>query len=421
MLGGGIYVISGTAAGMIGPALVFAYLFTGILAMFTAINYAEIASSIPKQGGGYTFAHDTVGGLPAFLAGWFLMIGNIVACGLYALAVAHTLVVFIPDGTQYIALIALFIIAITFVTNTVSVRSVSGVLGILNIVQAIILFTFVAVGLLFIDPINLTPWFAENAGLPIFMSTVSFIYISFVGFELVTSASEEVKEPAKNVPRAIFLTVAIGTGVYMAAALVIVGVVPFTVVAESFTPIADVFAVMLGQGALILGLAGMAASNYAALNATFLAGARIVYSMGRDRFLPKSFERVSERLKTPIPALVLVLILVSLFALSADVVLVAQLAVFGYLIAQAIVNFSVIILRRKGLSVPGTFKAPLFPVIPLVGFAICLLLIPSLDYFVLQLGGLLTLIGFLVFLVYGWKRNRAHVDWLNGENGTTHP
>ena len=421
MLGGGIYVISGTAAGMIGPALVFAYLFTGVLAMFTAINYAEIASSIPKQGGGYTFAHDTVGGLPAFLAGWFLMIGNIVACGLYALAVAHTLVVFIPGGTQYIALIALIIIAITFVTNTVSVKSVSGVLGILNIVQAIILFTFVAVGLLFIDPINLTPWFAENAGLPVFMSTVSFIYISFVGFELVTSASEEVKDPARNVPRAIFLTVAIGTSVYMAAALVIVGVVPYTVVAESFTPIADVFAVMLGQGALILGLAGMAASNYAALNATFLAGARIVYSMGRDRFLPKSFERVSEKLKTPIPALILVLILVSLFALSADVVLVAQLAVFGYLIAQAIVNFSVIILRRKGLSVPGTFKAPLFPVIPLAGFAVCLLLIPSLDYFVLQLGGLLTLIGFMVFLVYGWKRNRAHVDWLNGENETTHP
>jgi amino acid transporter len=421
MLGGGIYVISGTAAGMIGPALIFAYLFTGILAMFTAVNYAEISCSIPKQGGGYTFAHDTVGGLPAFLTGWFLMIGNIVACGLYALAVAHTLVVFIPDGTQYVALIALFIILITFVTNTISVKSVSGVLGILNIVQAIILFSFVAIGLLFIEPVNLTPLFAENAGLPAFMATVSFIYISFVGFELVTSASEEIKDPAKNVPRAIFLTVAIGTGVYMAASLVIVGVVPYTVVAETFTPIADVFAVMLGQGALILGLAGMAASNYAALNATFLAGARIVYSMGRDRFLPRSFERVSRRLKTPIPALILVLVLVSLFAMSADVVLVAQLSVFGYLIAQAIVNFSVIILRRKGLSVPGTFKAPLFPVLPLIGVVVCLLLIPSLDYFVLQLGGVLAVIGLLVFLIYGRRRNRAHVAWLNGDKEPTHP
>jgi APA family basic amino acid/polyamine antiporter len=85
------------------------------------------------------------------------------------------------------------------------------------------------------------------------------------------------------------------------------------------------------------------------------------------------------------------------------------------------VNFSVIILRRKGLSVPGTFKAPFFPAIPLVGFGICLLLIPSLDYFVLQLGGLLTLIGFFVFLIYGGRRNRAHVDWLNGENDTIHP
>lgn len=413
MLGGGIYVISGTAAGIIGPALVVAYLVTGILAMFTAINYAEIASSIPKQGGGYTFAHDTLGGLPAFLTGWFLMIGNIVACGLYALAVAHTLAVFIPDGTQYVAMIALAIIAITFVTNTISVKSVSGVLGILNIAQAIILFSFVAIGLLFIEPANLMPFFAENAGLPAFMATVSFIYISFVGFELVTSVSEEIKDPAKNVPRAIFLTVAIGTGVYIAASLVIVGVVPFTQVAETFTPIADVFEVMI-PGGLIIGLAGMAASNYAALNATFLAGARIVYSMGRDRFLPKSFDSVNKKLKTPIPALILVLILVSLFALSADVVLVAQLSVFGYLIAQAIVNFSVIILRRKGLSVPGTFKTPLFPIFPIIGAGICLLLLPSLDSFVLQLGGTLTLIGFFVFLIYGWRHNRTHVEILNG-------
>jgi APA family basic amino acid/polyamine antiporter len=416
MLGGGIYVISGTAAGMIGPALVFAYLFTGILAMFTAVNYAEIASSIPKQGGGYTFAHDTIGGLPAFLSGWFLMIGNVVACGLYALAVAHSLIVFIPDGIQHVALIALIIIVVTFLTNIVSVKSVSGVLGILNIAQAIILFSFVAIGFLFIDPSNLEPIIAENAGLPTLMSTIAFIYISFVGFELVTSASEEIRNPAKNVPRAIFLTVAIGTGVYMAASLVIVGVVPFTAVAATFTPIADVFAVMLGPGALVLGLAGMAASNYAALNATFLAGARIVYSMGRDRFLPKFFDRVNKKSKTPIPALILVLILVSLFAMTADVVLVAQLSVFGYLIAQAIVNFAVIILRRKGLSVPSTFKAPLFPAIPLIGFVICLLLIPSLDYFVLQLGGLLTLAGFLVFLLYSWRRNRAHVDWLNNDN-----
>ncbi|MHA1963723.1 MAG: APC family permease [Candidatus Thorarchaeota archaeon] len=421
MLGGGIYVISGIAAGMIGPALIVAYFFTGFLALFTAINFAEISGSIPKQGGGYTYVHDTVGGLPAFLAGWFMVIGNIVACGLYGLAVAHTLAIFIPNGEQYIAWIALIIIAITFVTNSISIKSVSSVLGILNIIQILILFLFVAIGFFFIDTTNLAPFVAENAGVSAYMATVSFIYISFVGFNVVASVSEEIKNPAKNVPRAIFLTIIISTGIYMASSLVIVGVVPFSQVAETVTPIADVFAVMLGPGALILGLAGMAASNYAALNATFLAAARVVYSMSRDRFLPKRFERVSERLKTPLPALLIVLVLVSLFALSGNVVFVAQLSVFGYLVAQSVVNFSVIILRRKGLSVPGTFKAPMFPLIPIVGVGICVLLILSLDQFVLQLGGLLTLIGFVIFLLYGWRRNRAHVDWLNGENDSTNP
>ena len=257
MLGGGIYVIAGAAAGMIGPALIVAYLLTGFLAMFTAVNYAEIACSIPKQGGGYTFAHDTIGGFPAFLSGWFLMIGNIVACGLYALAVAHTLAVFIPNGPQLIPLMAVVIIVITFVTNSASVKGVSGILGILNIAQAVILFAFVAFGLFFVEPANLTPFFAPGSDIGQLMATVAFIYISFVGFELVTSASEEIKDPARNVPRAIFLTVGIGTGVYMAASLAMVGVVNYTELAATFTPITDVFSVMLGPGALVLGLASV--------------------------------------------------------------------------------------------------------------------------------------------------------------------
>jgi len=418
MLGGGIYVISGVAAGVIGPALIIAYFFTGILALFTAINFAEISGSIPKQGGGYTYVHDTVGGLPAFLTGWFMVIGNIVACGLYGLAVAHTLAIFIPDGELHVAWIALVIIAITFVTNIISIKSVSSVLGFLNVIQILILFLFVSIGFFFIDLDNLVPFVAENTGLSAFMGTVSFIYISFVGFNVITSASEEIKNPAKNVPRAIFLTMIVSTGVYMAASFVIVGVVPFSQVAETFTPIADVYAVMLGPGALILGLAGMAASNYAALNATFLAAARVVYSMSRDRFIPKTFERVSERLKTPLPALLIVLVLVSLFALSGNVILVAQLSVFGYLVAQAIVNFSVIVLRRKGLSIPGTFKAPLFPLFPLLGIGICIMLIPTLDSNVLQIGGILTLIGLFVFFIYGWRHNRTHVEILNSSIGS---
>ena len=165
----------------------------------------------------------------------------------------------------------------------------------------------------------------------------------------------------------------------------------------------------------------MAASNYAALNATFLATARIAYSMGRDRYFPSILESVSKKRKTPIPALILTLILVSLFAASGNVDLVAHLADFGYLIGLSIVNYSVIILRRKGLSVPGTFKARFFPAIPILGVITCLILIPTLDTFALQLGGILTIAGFIVFLLYSWKKNRAHVELLNGEQKITLP
>ncbi len=415
MLGGGIYVISGEAAGIIGPALVFAYLVTGLITVFTAINYSELAASIPKQGGGYSFAQDTFGGFPGFLTGWFLFIGNILACGLYALAVAHTLAVFIPDVTNStIGLIAIVIIAVAFITNVISIKGVSGVLGILNIAQSIILFSFVFIGLFFIDTANLDPLFALGTGLPQFMSVVSFIYISFVGFELITTASEEIKDPARTIPRAIMLTLGIATAVYMAAALVIVGVVHYSEVANSHTPISYVFGEMLGRGAFYVGLAGMAASNYAAPNATFLATGRVAYSMGRDRYFPAIFERVHKRWKTPIPAMVFSVILVSIFASLGDVSLAASLADFGYLIGLSIVNLSVIMLHRKGLNVPGTFKAKFFPAIPILGAITCLMLVPSLHPETLWLGALLSLIGLIVYILYGGRRNVQHVNKLNG-------
>ncbi len=416
MLGGGIYVISGTAAGMIGPALVVAYLVTGLLTVFTAVNYAELASSIPKQGGGYTFAHDTFGGFPGFLTGWFLLIGNIVACGLYALAVAHTLAVFVPLPVSVIAIV---IILITWITNIISIKGVSGVLGFLNIAQSMVLLSFVVVGLMFVNPQNLDPWVRFgpefNTAFDAFMATVAFVYISFVGFELITTASEEIKEPAKNIPRAIMLTLAIATIIYMGAALVIVGIVPSgpgSAISQSHTPISDVFGIMLGNWAFYFGLAGMAASNYAALNATFLATARVAYSMGRDRYLPSFLDRVNRRTKTPIPALIVTLVAVSAFAATGNVTLVASLADFGYLVGLSIVNASVIKLRRSGLSVPGTFKSPLYPLVPILGVVTCLLLVPHIHFEYLVLGFALSIVGFVIYLGYGRSRNERHKQML---------
>jgi len=374
-----------------------------------------LSSSIPKQGGGYTFVQDTFGGFPGFVTGWFMFIGNIVASSLYALAVAYTIAVFVPDvTTSTIGIIAIVIILITFVTNILSFKGVTGILGVLNIAQSIVLFSFVFIGLFFIQPTNLDPLFAPGTGLPQFMGVVSFIYISFVGFELITTASEEIKDPARNIPRAIMLTLAIATAVYMAAALVIVGVVPYTDIANSTTPISDAYGAMLGVGAFYLGLAGMAASNYAALNATFLAAARVAYSMGRDRYFPAIFEKIHKRLKSPIPALVLSLILVSIFASLSDVSLAASLAGFGYLIGLSIVNLSVIMLHRKGLHVPGTFKAKFFPAIPILGVISCLMLVPSLHVETLWLGALLSLAGLIVYLLYGGRKNTRHEEILNG-------
>ncbi|UCE11126.1 MAG: amino acid permease [Candidatus Thorarchaeota archaeon] len=410
MLGGGIYVISGVAAGMVGPAVVLAYLITGLMTVFTAINYAELASSIPKQGGGYTFAHDTIGGFPGFITGWFLFIGNIVACGLYSLAVAYVLAVFIPGSNGItVGLIAIAIIAFTFITNVVSVRGVSGVLGILNIAQSVVLFSFIGIGLFFVQPENLEPLFVAGGGFFELMATVSFIYISFIGYELITTASEEIKDPARTIPRAILLTLLIATVVYVAATFVIVGVVPYSTVQDNFTPVAYVYGNMLGTAAFFFGLAGMAASNFAALNATFLSTARVAFALGRDRYFPRFLERVHTRSKTPIPALIVSFVAVAVFASTGRVELVASLSGLAYLVGQTIVNSSVIALREKGLTVPGTFKARFYPLGPILGAAVCLLFIANVGVESLWMGLWIAIIGLLIYLAYGRKRNKIHL------------
>ncbi|MFW9800734.1 MAG: APC family permease, partial [Candidatus Thorarchaeota archaeon] len=233
----------------------------------------------------------------------------------------------------------------------------------------------------------------------------------------ITTASEEIKEPAKNIPRAILLTLLIATAIYVSAALVIVGASPYTEVAnlDSPVPIAHIYGTMLGTGAFYLGLAGMAASNYAALNATFLSTARVTYALGRDRYLPGFLEHVNPRFKTPLPALLVSLIAVSVFALTGRVDLVAALSGLAYLVGQAIVNSSVIRLREHGLNVPGTFKSPFYPAFPLIGVGVCLFFIVNQSFESLRLGFLLAVIGLVIYLGYGRSRNRAHLEKMRPE------
>ncbi|MBD3407616.1 MAG: amino acid permease [Candidatus Lokiarchaeota archaeon] len=407
MLGGGIYVISGIAAGRIGPAIVLAYLVAGILSVFTAVNYAELACSIPKQGGGYTFVHDVYGGSPAFATGWFLFIGNTVACGLYSIAVAHTLAVFIPGSTLVtVGIIAFVLVIITAITNAVSVKGVASVLGILNIAQTCVLILFIGAGVFFIDSANLTTLVAEGAGTFEFIATVSFVFISFVGFEMVTTASEEIKEPHKNIPRAIMLTILIATIVYMLATFVIVGIAGYENVATSERPIADVFILFSGKFGYFLGLAGMAASNYAALNATFLASSRVAYSLGRDNYFPKALQKVHPTRKVPLQALLLSLIIASAVALTGSAEFAAYLADFGYLVGLTLVNASVMGLRRKNLSVQGVFKSPFFPAFPILAIVSHLILVPFLHIEVLILGVIGTIFGVIVY--YGYSKGKKH-------------
>jgi APA family basic amino acid/polyamine antiporter len=128
--------------------------------------------------------------------------------------------------------------------------------------------------------------------------------------------------------------------------------------------------------------------------------------LGRDQYFPKVFHSVNPRFKTPIPALLLTLLIVSAFAASGNVEFVAAVSDFGYLIGLSIVNACIIVLHRKGLSVPGTFKARYYPLIPIVGVITCLILVPTLHFEALLIGGILSIVGLILYAGYG--RGKKH-------------
>jgi amino acid transporter len=212
---------------------VLVYLSMGLLTLFTAINYSELGAAIPLAGGGYSFASRTLSRPLAFFTGWFFWIGNTLACAMYALIFALTVrTYFLPDAS-----IPLITILTTVVFATVNMRGMSEaikIITVMNLVELAILIGIALLGTPDIQPKNLEP--IAPMGWGPFMPAMALIYISFVGFELITVAAEEIVEPSKTIPRAIFITLGVSTGIYVFVVFVMMGTVNYSDLARSEIP-----------------------------------------------------------------------------------------------------------------------------------------------------------------------------------------
>jgi len=395
MIGAGIFVLTGIAAGEAGPASILAFALNGIVTLLTAFAYAELASAIPRAGGGYSFVRMAFPGATGFIAGWMLWFAYTVACSLYALGFAgyfwELLIKYAPPIAGTIAglisehgavLLITVLIGSAFVWLNMRGAEVTGKTeNILTLSKIAVLCVFVYFGLklIFSDTSviaeNLLPFFPKGfAGV---MVAMGLTFIAFEGYDLIATVAEEIKEPEKNIPRATFIALITTVIIYLLILFVSLAAITNTGgpswqflgkyketaivrAAENFMPAIGVMVIVLG-GLL---------STMSALNATVMAASRVSFSMGRDLWLPKRMSEIHITRRTPHVAILTTGVILLIMALTLPIEAVGSAASLIFLLTFALVNLSVIALRRKYPEIPRKYRVPLYPLLPIAGFSL---------------------------------------------------
>jgi APA family basic amino acid/polyamine antiporter len=410
MIGAGIFILSGMAAGIAGPAATLSYVLCGLMTLFTALSYSELSSSIPLAGGGYTFVHQGLGGYIAFLNGWALIFGSVVACALYALGFAahfNPLLDLVIKVAPPLKFSAFGLALILLLVNVKGTKESAKTQNFVTIAKVMMLFVFIGLCIPHVNVKAFTPF--APFGFSGIISATALIYISFFGFELISSASEEIKNPTRTVPKAILLSLFIPTLIYVAVVLVSVGILDYHTLGTSAAPLVLIAQKVLGSYGLLFVLIAGLLSTTSALNATVMAAARQTYAMGRDGYLPGKIFRLHPRFKTPYTAIAAVGAVILLFTLSGEVEFVAHLANLCYLFALILVNLSVIMLRRKAPRLKRPFRLPWHPVIPLLAIGCNVVILAFMSPRTYLLGAGWLGLGSLVYLFYS-KGQKEEVE-----------
>lgn len=402
MIGAGIFVLTGLAAEIAGPAAILVFTLNGIVTAFTGLSYAELAASIPKSGGGYAFVREVFADLSSFIMGWMLWFAYMIAGGLYALGFAPNFLELLhvygivppPDEVGAIVLPLIdvgvplaFLLAFVAVLGLVALNAVSTAASgsaetIFTIIKVSILVVFVGFGLTStqFSGAEFQPLFPAGAGPAALLPAMGLTFIAFEGYDLITTVTEEVKNPRENIPKAIFLSLIATVIVYLAVVTVAVGTLGARGLAEageagiaaaatSFMPTG--LPIIQNGGALIV--FGAVFSTLTALNAVVIASSRVAFSMGREGQLLPSFGQIHHRYGTPFVA-----ILASAVVMLGSVALPTQsagnMASLFFLLSFIIVNVAVIRLRRERPNMNRPYEMPFYPAPPVIGIILNLLL-----------------------------------------------
>ena len=423
IIGTGIFVLLGTAAAQnAGPALVISMIISAAGCAFAGLCYAEFASMVPVAGSAYTYAYATVGELFAWIIGWDLILEyalsvSTVAVGWsgYFASLARDLGVTVPaslaapppDGLFNLP--AAMIVLVVAALLVVGIKQSADTNTVLVAIKAMVLVVFVVAGAAYVNRDNLTPFIPPNTG-----SFGSFgwsgvlrgagvMFFAYIGFDAVSTAAQEAKNPSRDMPIGILGSLAICTIIYIAVATVLLGIVPYQQL-----NVADPLAVGIDATGLkwLSPVIKMAAlfGLFSTMLVNLLAQTRIFYSMSRDGLLPPVFATVHPRFRTPHVSTILIGTIIALVAGLTRIAVLGQLVSIGTLLAFVLVSIGIIILRKTMPDAPRPFRTPGVPWVPVVGALICLAQMVGLPLATWERLVIWLALGMVVY--FGYSRSR---------------
>jgi len=422
MIGAGIFVLTGLAAGIAGPAALLVFALNGVVTAFTGVSYAELASAIPKSGGGYVFVREVFSGPTSFLMGWMLAFAYMIAGALYALGFSSNFVEFVhlywaglPTGPVWHIVYALVVVGLFALLNAVSTEASGGAETVITIIKIIILLVFAGFGAFAVEGGNFEPFFTGDRASVSLLQAMGLTFIAFEGYDLIATVTEEVENPRENIPKAIFISLVATVAIYLVVVWVAIGTLGAdklgrageTGIAEAATSFMPTIP-LLGEGAALI-VFGAVFSTVSALNAVVIASSRVVFAMGRENQLPNPLGQISATFGTPLAAVVASAAVMLVSVLLLPIEQVGRVSSLFFLVSFVVVNWSVIRLRRQRPNMTRPFEMPLYPYIPLLGIALNLVLAYFLlrdDPFTLVLGLGWVTIGGAVYAVLEWRRPR---------------
>jgi len=392
ILGAGIYVVIGEAAGLSGNALWLSFVLAALVASFTGLSYAELSSRYTTAAAEYTYVERSFGKRLAWVTGWLIIAGSIIGAATVAIGFSNYFSALFQTPVIPIAIITLLIIGIVLFAG---VQETASLTILFTLIESLGLIIIILIGL---PKLGSVDYLELSQGFRGVIKAGVLIFFGYIGFEGIARLAGEAKEPEKTIPKAILISLLVTTIFYILVGLAAISVVPWEQLSTSEAPLALVAETVLGSNSfLMLSIIALFSTFNTAL-VMLLSGSRIVYGMAQEKGLPRLFSHISERTRSPGIAIVGVVAASMCFVLIGDIQTVANLTNFTIFAVFILVNSSVIFLRYKHPFSKG-FKSPIsigkLPLFPTLGLITSIFMMVNVEPFVFLMGIGLIIAGFI--------------------------